>query len=69
MDYFLASQELLQSISFFHVDKFYADLSDHCQISLMLKVHCDNLSQHTEINMYPLYQLNINGTVLQQIIL
>ena len=54
VDYFLASQELLQSISFFHVDKFNADLSDHCQNSLMLKVHCDNLSRHTKLNLSPL---------------
>ena len=32
VDYFLASQELFQSNSFFIVDKFYAE---HCQISLM----------------------------------
>ena len=51
VDYFLASQELLQPISFIHVDKFYSDLSYHCQISLMLKVHCDNFSQHTIINL------------------
>ena len=54
VDCFLAFQELLQSISFFHVDKFYADFSDHCQISLLLKVYRENVSQHTKINLSPL---------------
>ena len=40
VDYFIMSQKLLHYVKFFHVNKFYGDLSDHCQISVMLKIRC-----------------------------
>ena len=39
--------------SFVTFISFFTDLSDHCQISLMLKVAI-TLLKHTEINMAPL---------------
>ena len=44
----------MKYISFFHVDRLYSDLSDHCQISLMLKVNCIGLQNDSVINMKPL---------------
>lgn len=40
VDYFLSSESLLSNILFFKVHDFKADLSDHCQVSTMLKVNC-----------------------------
>ena len=40
VDYGLASENLLPCIKFFKVNKFIPDLSDHCLISLMLKINC-----------------------------
>jgi hypothetical protein len=37
VDYGVASQCLIPDIKFFTVHGFLADLSDHCQISLLLK--------------------------------
>lgn len=39
VDYGVASQRLIPDIKFFTVHRFQADLSDHCQISLLLKVN------------------------------
>ena len=41
VDYIIASQSLLNSVSFFQVHDFMGDLSDHCQLSMSLKVHCN----------------------------
>ena len=40
VDYMVVSENLIKQVSFFNVHNFLADLSDHCQISLMLKVNC-----------------------------
>lgn len=40
VDYFISSESLMENISFFKVHKFFGELSDHCQISVMLKIDC-----------------------------
>ena len=39
VDYGVASQYLIPDIKYFTVHRFLADFSDHCQISLLLKVN------------------------------
>jgi hypothetical protein len=37
VDYFISSESLIKNILFFKVNKFLGELSDHCQISIMLR--------------------------------
>ena len=49
VDYILASEDIVHNISYFYVNKLQADLSDHCQVSCMLKCNytvCVNNSHH-----------------------
>ncbi|CAG2187584.1 unnamed protein product [Mytilus edulis] len=52
VDYFIASENLMENILFFKVHKFLGELSDHCQISVMLKIDCkikNNVDDKTQI--------------------
>jgi hypothetical protein len=40
VDYACVSECLLPKVKFFSVHNFLPDLSDHCQISLMMKINC-----------------------------
>lgn len=40
IDYFIVSESLLRQIPVFKVQPFKADLSDHCQITSLLRVNC-----------------------------
>jgi len=42
VDYFIVSEDLLKEITFFKVHSFLADLSDHCQISVMININMNN---------------------------
>lgn len=68
VDYCIASENLFENISFFKIHKFLGDLSDHCQISVMLNINClinkadnDNLKQ-----IPPRYIWNENSAALFQ---
>jgi hypothetical protein len=37
VDYFVSSESLIKNVLFFKVNKFLGELSDHCQISIMLR--------------------------------
>jgi hypothetical protein len=37
VDYFISSESLIKNVLFFKVNKFLGELSDHCQISIMLR--------------------------------
>lgn len=52
VDYFITSEELLPLFTYFTVEKFLPDLSDHCQISGMFKC---NINEKLEIsNLLPM---------------
>jgi hypothetical protein len=52
VDYACVSECLLPKVKFFSVHKFLPDLSDHCQISLMMKINCTLTPDDNQ--MYPL---------------
>ena len=57
VDYFLASESILQKIDFFNVHKFLADLSDHSQISVMLKIKCKLENREEASNPTPVHYI------------
>ena len=52
VDYFIASEEILPYFTYFQVNTFLPDLSDHCQISCMLK--CNILDQEEVSELFPM---------------
>ena len=50
IDFFIVSETLLHQIPFFKVQPYEPDLSDHCQISMSLRVNCfvSNIEIHLE---------------------
>ena len=67
VDYGIVSETLLQKINFFKVHRLIPDLSDHCQISLMLKVNCviSNEPENTQ-PLPPRYIWSENSALLFQ---
>ena len=55
VDYACVSECLLPKVKFFSVHNFLPDLSDHCQISLMMKINCTLTPDDNQ--MYPLPDL------------
>ena len=53
VDYGVASQCLIPDIKFFTVHRFLADLSDHCQISLLLKVNFTHEENNKNLPLMP----------------
>ena len=48
VDYIYVTENLLSNVLFFKVHNYLADLSDHCQISVMLNINCilsDNFNE------------------------
>ena len=53
IDYFIASESILNVIPCFSGHNLQADLSDHCQISLQLQTHISAYDVREEINPLP----------------
>ena len=52
VDYICVTQNLLSNVLFFKVHNYLADLSDHCQISVILNINCilsDNINEYNLI--------------------
>lgn len=67
VDYFIVSEKLISNTSFFKVHNLLGDLSDHCQISMLLNIQCNMKvviggSQRTPKN----YKWNDDSTFLFQ---
>ena len=67
VDYFIVSENLLRNITFFSVHNLCGDLSDHCQISVMLNISC-MLQNKTEVlnSMPPQFIWNDDSSVCFQ---
>jgi hypothetical protein len=70
VDYFIIPEKLLSNTSFFKVHNLLGDLSDHCQISVLLNIQCNikveiDGSQGTPKK----YKRNNDSTVLFQEVL
>lgn len=49
VDYMLLSEELISSVIYFKVCDFHPELSDHCQLNLLLRCNCELIPK----NIYP----------------
>ncbi|MCG8046148.1 MAG: reverse transcriptase domain-containing protein [Candidatus Thiodiazotropha endolucinida] len=67
IDYFIASESMLNTIPCFSVHNLQADFSDHCQISLQLQTHISTDYSEERINPLPLkYVWNDGSSVMFQ---
>lgn len=67
VDYFIVSENLLSKVCFFKVHNLLGDLSDHCQISVLLNIQCKIKGDtcHTQMSLKS-YKWNENSTELFQ---
>ena len=67
VDYACISECLLSYVKFFSVHEFLPDLSDHCQISLLLRINCKIKFQNENTHPLPIrYKWNENSSFLFQ---